>query len=288
MQQRRMIAGAAIVVLGGIGFYLFRPDTLVTNKTVNDSFPGATTAQAASGTQPSLLASGSFHGVAHRTDGTASIYQSPDGKRTLRLSNFATSNGPALHVYLVAAEDAKDNNTIKKAGFVDLGALKGNRGDQNYTVPADVDLDRYRAVTIWCRRFGVNFATAPLMPEASAASTQPALLAMGSFHGVAHRTDGKASIYETSDGKRTLRLSDFATSNGPALHVYLVAAEDAKDNDTIKKTGFVDLGALKGNRGDQNYTVPDDVDLDKYRAVTIWCRRFGVNFATAPLMAEQS
>ena len=53
------------------------------------------------------------------------------------------------------------------AGFMLLGALKGNVGDQNYEVPADVDLTTYQAVTIWCRRFGVNFGTAPLNQQRS-------------------------------------------------------------------------------------------------------------------------
>ena len=67
-------------------------------------------------------------------------------------------------MYLVAASDASDNETVTKAGFVELGALKGNEGDQNYDIPANVDLEKYRAVTIWCHRFNVNFATAPLAP----------------------------------------------------------------------------------------------------------------------------
>ncbi|HEX9264600.1 MAG TPA: DM13 domain-containing protein [Candidatus Binatia bacterium] len=45
---------------------------------------------------------------------------------------------------------------------MDLGSIKGNIGDQNYDLPAGVDLSKYRAVTVWCKRFGVNFATAPL------------------------------------------------------------------------------------------------------------------------------
>ncbi len=64
--------------------------------------------------------------------------------------------------YLVAAADAKDSETVKQAGFITLGALKGDHGDQNYDVPAEVDLAKYQTVTVWCRRFGVNFATAPL------------------------------------------------------------------------------------------------------------------------------
>jgi hypothetical protein len=65
-------------------------------------------------------------------------------------------------IYLVAANDATDNKSVIRAGFVDLGAMKGNRGDQNYAVPTNIDLGQYQSVTIWCRRFGVNFATAPL------------------------------------------------------------------------------------------------------------------------------
>jgi hypothetical protein len=72
-----------------------------------------------------------------------------------------------VHVYLVAASDATDDETVKKAGFLDLGSIKGNIGDQNYDLPIDVDLNKYRAVTVWCKRFSVNFATAPLLPTQS-------------------------------------------------------------------------------------------------------------------------
>ena len=94
--------------------------------------------------------------------GTLAYSLAPSGKKTLRLTNFETSNGPDVHVYLVATQDAKDNDTVTKAGFVDLGSLKGNIGDQNYELPANADLAKYRAVTIWCKRFSVNFGTAPL------------------------------------------------------------------------------------------------------------------------------
>ena len=40
--------------------------------------------------------------------------------------------------------------------------MKGNIGDQNYEIPATVDLANYRTVTIWCKRFSVNFGSAPL------------------------------------------------------------------------------------------------------------------------------
>ena len=65
---------------------------------------------------------------------------------------------------MVAADDAKDVATVEKAGFVDLGVIKGNIGDQNYTLGSGLDLAKYRAVCIWCKRFTVNFGAAALRP----------------------------------------------------------------------------------------------------------------------------
>jgi hypothetical protein len=157
MKRRIWIGG--LVVLGGIGWYLFRPELLIVNRKVSE-------VQVASvgGSVMRALATGRFHSVAHETRGTATIQDVGGGRRVLRLTEFATSNGPDVRVYLVAAPDAADNQTVTKAGFVELGKLKGNQGDQNYDVPEDLDLTHYRAVTIWCRRFSVNFATAPLTP----------------------------------------------------------------------------------------------------------------------------
>jgi hypothetical protein len=108
------------------------------------------------------LAMGSFHGNAHDTRGSATVIDLGGGRRVLRLTNFATSNGPDVRIYLVAAPDVQDNATVKTAGFVELGPMKGNIGDQNYEIPASVDLAIYRTVTIWCKRFSVNFGSAPL------------------------------------------------------------------------------------------------------------------------------
>jgi hypothetical protein len=147
--------------MAAIAWYAFRPELLFVNKTVSESFPASSVA-AGSPDSATQLAAGQFKGYAHETEGTAAIYK-VNGKRVLRLTNFSTSNGPDVHVYLVAAPDAKDDATVKNAGFIDLGPMKGNMGDQNYGVPDDADLDKYQAVTIWCARFNVNFGTAPLM-----------------------------------------------------------------------------------------------------------------------------
>jgi hypothetical protein len=283
MSRRKTIIISAILVVGAISWYLFRPELLFINYRVNEQFPTASAASA----QPVTLAAGQFHGVAHETKGAATVYQLPDGKKALRLTDFQTSNGPDVVVYLVAASDASDSETVKQAGFLELGSLKGNIGDQNYDLPSDIDLSKYRAVTIWCRRFGVNFGTAPLTEQQTmSADAQPVALASGSFHDVSHKGKGTATIYQLAGGKRVLRFTDFETSNGPDVVVYLVAAGDANDAATVTNAGYVSLGSLKGNVGDQNYDVPADVDLSKYRAVTIWCRRFSANFATAPLKGQ--
>jgi hypothetical protein len=162
MSKRNLMIAAAMVVVA-IGWYLFRPELIFVSRSINESFPNAVAQQATAATPaPTVLSMGQFHGVAHDAKGMATLYQLPDGKRVLRFTEFETSNGPDVQVYLVAASDANDNETVTKAGFIHLGALKGNVGDQNYTVPVDIDLSKYQAVTIWCRRFGVNFGTAPL------------------------------------------------------------------------------------------------------------------------------
>lgn len=157
MRRLKLWIGAVALVVALVGWYLFRPELLFIDRAVNEQFP----AGAASG-RATILAKGSFRGLAHETRGAATIYQLPDGSRTLRLTDFETSNGPDVRVYLVAAPDAKDNDTVRSAGFIDLGAMKGNKGDQNYKVSAGADLGKYRSVSIWCRRFSVNFGAAPL------------------------------------------------------------------------------------------------------------------------------
>ena len=281
MKRKHFIYGSALVVAVAL-WAAFRPERLFVNAKVNEAMPAGLR-----NVSQTVLASGSFHSVAHESKGIASIYQLANGKHVLRFTNFATSNGPDVHIYLVAASDASDSETVKKAGFLELGSLKGNIGDQNYDIPADADLAKYRAVTIWCKRFSVNFGTAPLN-SSIAAPSMAQIITSGKFHDVAHKGAGQATIYQVGGGKRLLRFTNFETSNGPDVRVYLVATKDASDSETVKQAGFVEVGALKGNIGDQNYEVSSDLDLNKYRAVTIWCKRFGVNFATAPLTAADT
>jgi Electron transfer DM13 len=107
------------------------------------------------------LLSGSFIDRSHPSSGTASVLGDGTAQRFLRFEEFATDNGPDLNVYLSAAPaDAAAGDFDDD--FVDLGDLLGNVGNQNYEIPADVDLGRYSTVVIWCVRFGVAFGAADL------------------------------------------------------------------------------------------------------------------------------
>ncbi len=110
------------------------------------------------------LETGTFHGKVHSTSGRATIYQEKDGQLVLRLTRFKTSNGPDVHVVLIALKDADDDANFLKNGTerVELGALKGNEGDQNYDIPAGTDLAKFQTVSIYCERFNANFGAAPL------------------------------------------------------------------------------------------------------------------------------
>jgi len=124
--------------------------------------PTTTTVPPTTTTVPEIriAAEGDFISRSHPTRGVATVLT--DGiQRFLRFEDFATDNGPDLNVYLsTAATDAPASQFDDD--FIDLGDLKGNIGSQNYEIPAEVDLDVYSTVVIWCVRFSVIFGAAEL------------------------------------------------------------------------------------------------------------------------------
>jgi hypothetical protein len=109
--------------------------------------------QVVSGVEARAVASGAFRGLAHETMGRATVMERSDGSRVLTLTGFRTDPGPDLRVYVVPGDGSDVSNAV------DLGRLKGNRGDQQYDVPDGV---RAGSVVIWCRAFSVAFGVAEL------------------------------------------------------------------------------------------------------------------------------
>ncbi len=148
---------AAIAVLGGL-WYLFRPEKLFINKRVNEAAPFA----ADTSDQP--IYTGLLKSKLHETSGRASVYRDANGTLTLQLTDFHTSNGPDVHVVLAAGGDPglRANAPGTTLTSVEVGALKGNEGDQDYKLPSTIDLAHYNTVVIYCERFHAVFGTANL------------------------------------------------------------------------------------------------------------------------------
>jgi uncharacterized membrane protein len=157
MSRRRWLSPRRVVTVGGVlacgvAWLLFRPELLFVNQRVSEGL------SVGGGHQ---ILSGEFKGLAHETTGSAAVYDL-GGRYVLRFTGFATSNGPDVHVYLVAAPIASSDDTVRHAGFINLGKLKGNQGDQNYDLPLGTDFSKYRSVSLWCERFNVNFGACSL------------------------------------------------------------------------------------------------------------------------------
>jgi hypothetical protein len=168
IRRRRLrvpVLGAYVLAAGALGAYLGL--STLADKVVHERVATATARQAAPRAQhgPSdgprnvLLAKGSFQSGEHESHGRATTIRLANGDRVLTLTDFETSPGPDLRLYMVAGPSGDESEV---EDYVDLGGLKGNKGDQQYTLPSDLDLRKYRTVVVWCRAFSVLFARAPL------------------------------------------------------------------------------------------------------------------------------
>ena len=155
---RGTFLGTAALCTAAFAWTSLRDKTV--NETVPVGVPASKVTKKARKPQNLALASGPFK-VADEGSarGTATAIKMASGGRVLTLTHFAVNNGPDLRVYL-APGDGKDTGK-----HIDLGGLKGNKGNQKYDVPRSADLGKYRTVVIWCRAFSVAFARATLQPE---------------------------------------------------------------------------------------------------------------------------
>lgn len=183
---RWLIAFAAVPVLA-VGWWLGSP--LFLDNEVDEAFPLSASAEVPSGSSqdavekemeeaadtdnpmpedeampddPVAVLSGTFAGADdfHRGSGTATVYELADGSRILRLEDFEVTNGPDLHVLAVPNSDPTSRDDI--VDYVDLGKLKGNIGNQNYDIPADIG--DFGSIVIYCEPFHVLFASASITP----------------------------------------------------------------------------------------------------------------------------
>ena len=84
----------------------------------------------------------------HPASGTVRVIDA-NSKTYIRYENFKTINGPDLYVYIAKDLEAKE--------YANLGTLRATEGNVNYEIPADVNLQDYKYVMVWCKAFGVLF-----------------------------------------------------------------------------------------------------------------------------------
>ena len=132
----------------------------------------------------------------------------------------------------------------------------------------------------------------PIVAELIALATQPLgvgdepfIIMAGDFTtiDVMHQAQGTASIYQLGDVQRVLRLDPFTVSNGPDLHVILSQHTQPRTSAEALLPAYVDLGVLRSVSGAQNYPIPDDTDLSRYRSVVIYSMSLNMVYSTATL-----
>jgi hypothetical protein len=174
LRRRRWLpwAAAALVLTVGFVLWFFKPQALFLDDTVSEAAPEVAkdttddNGGPGSASSQGVLSEGDFRPLGHDARGTALVIDAAASNTYVRFEDFEVENGPDLKIYLSRAKaDAPEAELA--ADFVDLGGLKGNVGDQNYLVPASVDLSEYRSVVVWCRRFSVGFAVAPIHVRSS-------------------------------------------------------------------------------------------------------------------------
>ncbi|MEV4828053.1 DM13 domain-containing protein [Micromonospora sp. NPDC049257] len=193
---RTPLTWVAVAVLGvgvAFGLYWFQPWKVVTDNQVDeqlsevDAAPAGTTPTDAPGgtptgttpagttpttgsptsTRPVVVSRGEFVSHEHDTSGTARIVRTADGGHRLELVGLDTSNGPDLKVWLTDQPVRTGRagwGVFDDGRRVELGRLKGNKGDQAYAIPSGADPAGLTSVAIWCQRFAVSFGAAPLVP----------------------------------------------------------------------------------------------------------------------------
>jgi len=175
----------ALAFTAGAGLYWFQPWKLVTDRAVNETLtavqappsaaarpeaPKSARPEAPKSAQPSgpaVVRQGEFVSHEHDTSGLARLIRKADGSYVLELAGLDTSNGPDLRVWLSdqpVRAGAAGWRVFDDGKWLELGRLKGNRGDQTYAIPAGTNLDQLDSVAIWCKRFSVSFGAASLTP----------------------------------------------------------------------------------------------------------------------------
>lgn len=129
----------------------------------------------------------------------------------------------------------------------------------------------------------------PSIEQSTESTTEPIVLAEGQLVSHEYETSGTVKILQLGDGSRVLRLENLDTSDGPRVEVWLTDAPVLESPDgwgVFDDGNYESLGLMKGNQGNQNYEIPDDLDLSDFSSISLWCVTFSVSFGAAELVSN--
>jgi len=181
-------------------------------------------------------------------------------------------------------EPSSDTSAQESAGNAGQDASADSSAEEQSATESNAGADAADSGAGSAANSNADATTEPSVEE----TPKRAVTAEGTFISHEHPTAGTARIITLEDGSRVLRLVGLDTDNGPDLKVWLAAAPVIEGRDgwfVFDDDEYLSLGALKGNKGNQNYAIPDDADISDLTSVTIWCERFSVSFGAAELIS---
>lgn len=181
-------------------------------------------------------------------------------------------------------EPSSDTSAQESAGNAGQDASADSSAEEQSATESNAGADAADSGAGSAANSNADATTEPSVEE----TPKRTVTAEGTFISHEHPTAGTARIITLEDGSRVLRLVGLDTDNGPDLKVWLAAAPVIEGRDgwfVFDDDDYLSLGALKGNKGNQNYPIPDDADISDLTSVTIWCERFSVSFGAAELVS---
>lgn len=262
--RTKIITAVIAVALGVFVIAYFEPHKLFIDEVVNEDFP----APVATATT-----------TAASTPTTAPVPETtlPDQPATTLTTVDTTASPPAP----AAADDAATTVTGSDAA---TASSEDQDPEPGLTPPTEEEPENPPVTTTST----TSATTTTTLPPTTTTTTEavpegPVLLSSSEWISLGHPGTGRVLVYRQPDGSHVIRFEDLAVSNGPDLLVILSASPLVDDRGAYSATEYFSLGDLKGNKGNQNYEVPTEVNLDDYLTVAIWCRRFNYTFNAADI-----
>jgi electron transfer DM13 len=282
--QTENVVRVAFLLLLLLDAWVYIGPLFVRGGTANDSAPTFNTAL-------TNTLTGQFdhkNDPAHSVSGTAILGTTTGGKPVLRLQDFNTTNGPDLYVYLSKVATPTSSQQVHDG--LEVAKLTATEGNLNYTLPSGADIGQYKSAVIYCKSFSVIFGFANLAaPGQAAATATPAPRALtGQFdhkNDPNHSVSGTVTLGTTTEGKVVLQFSDFKSTNGPDLYVYL--SREASPTKSTQVMNGLEVSKLKATqtapRAVSTYELPAGTDASQFKSAVIYCKSFSVIFGFANL-----